>query len=427
MYFQNSAVGLYARGCQITDLSGSHGICPWTEPAVKGIEMKILVICQHYWPEPFVLPDICEELVNRGHQVHVVTDVPNYPDGIIYQDYRRRKNREQVRNGVRITRTFTIGRRKNALFRLLNYFSYPLSSMRFVRKLTEEYDVVLAYQFSPVIMASAALKYARRNKKKVLLYSMDLWPASLGVGGIREGSVVYRVFHWLSKKVYSGADKLVISSEGFREYMSAEFDIEPSRVEYLPQYADNAFTVDVCPETEELNLVFAGNIGVAQSVQTIIRAAARLKDHGHIHWHIVGNGSALEECKALASRLELQNVHFHGYLRGEQLQYYYAKADAMLMTLIPDPAISLTLPLKVMSYMASGKPIIAAVGGAAAKEIRQAQCGYAVPPEDDEALAEAVLSFEKDPEKSRMGSNAYAYYREHFTKEHFIDRLEKLL
>ena len=125
--------------------------------------MKILIVCQHYWPEPYPLPDLCEELAGRGHTVHVVTDVPNYPMGVIYPEYRKGQNRRQERGGVEITRTFTIGRRKNLLFRFLNYYSYAISSTLYVSRLKEEYDVVLAYQTSPVMMASAAMAYGKKH------------------------------------------------------------------------------------------------------------------------------------------------------------------------------------------------------------------------------------------------------------------------
>ena len=91
--------------------------------------MKILVVCQHYWPEPYYLSDVCEELVKRGHTVHVITDVPNYPMGYTYNEYKKGKNRKQIHNGVEITRTFTIPRRNNVIFRVLNYYSYGIKNV----------------------------------------------------------------------------------------------------------------------------------------------------------------------------------------------------------------------------------------------------------------------------------------------------------
>ncbi|MBQ8830799.1 MAG: glycosyltransferase, partial [Oscillospiraceae bacterium] len=146
--------------------------------------MRVLVVCQHYWPEPYPLQDICEEMVRRGHKVDLITGVPNYPLGYIYPEYKKGKNRRQTVNGVNIVRTFTIGRRNNLLFRFLNYLSFMISSVLYALRTKEEYDVVFTNQTSPVLMSSAALAYGKKHGKKVVLYCMDLWPASLKVGGV---------------------------------------------------------------------------------------------------------------------------------------------------------------------------------------------------------------------------------------------------
>ena len=352
--------------------------------------MKILVVCQHYWPEPYRLADLCEELAQRGHEVHVVTDVPNYPDGYIYEEYSRGKNRHQYRNGVEISRTFTIGRRKNSIFRLLNYISYCLSSTAYIRKLPADYDVVLAYQTSPVTMSHAATVYAKKHNKKTVLYCMDLWPASLCVGGVPEKSLIFKWFWRISKAIYSQADRLLVSSPRFEEYLCEQFGIAHEKIAYLPQYADTVCPIEKSGPKETLDLVFAGNVGAAQSIETILKAADILKEDKSIRWHIAGNGSALESSKALAQELGLgETVSFHGYLSGEDLQALYRLGDAMLITLTSDPVISMTLPMKLMSYMASGKGIIAAADGAVADVIKEAGCGYAVKADSPELLAEA--------------------------------------
>ena len=124
------------------------------------------------------MPDVCEELVRRGHRVQVVTDIPNYPLGKIYPGYRNRKNRNQVHNGVSIHRVFTIGRRNNLFFRFLNYLSFAVASLLYVLRIREDFDVVFTNQTSPITMSGGALAYGKKHRKKVVLYCMDLWPAS---------------------------------------------------------------------------------------------------------------------------------------------------------------------------------------------------------------------------------------------------------
>lgn len=390
--------------------------------------MKILVVCQHYWPEPFPLADTCEELVRRGHVVHVVTGIPNYPMGYIYEDYKNGRNRRQEKNGVTINRTFTVGRRHNVLFRMLNYFSYAISSTLYVRRLKEEYDVIYTNQSSPVMMVNAAMAYAKKWKKKTVLYCMDLWPASLAAGGIGEQSPIYKLFRRISARLYRKADRILITSQMFREYFKSEFDIEDDRIAYHPQYADSRF--DLLPDREPdgtINLTFAGNIGSAQSIPTILHAAKLLNDHPELRWHIVGDGSELENSKKLCAELGLTNVIFHGRRPTEEMPSYYAMADAMLVTLTADPLISMTLPGKVQTYMAAGKPIIGAARGEIPAVLKAANCGYCGKAEDAESLADAVRQFLNCEDKKQLGEKARAYYLAHFTREKFMDNLEKEL
>lgn len=386
--------------------------------------MKILVVCQHYWPEPYPLQDVCEELVRRGHQVQLVTGVPNYPLGEIYPEYRKGKNRHQVLNGVEIHRTFTIGRRKNVVFRFLNYFSFAISSVLYTLRMKEEFDVVFTNQTSPVMMSGGALAYGKKHGKKVVLYCMDLWPASLTAGGIGKGSPIYCVFVKISRWIYRAADKILITSESFRDYLREEFDIADERIQYHPQYSNVSGDPRDVAAHEGVHLMFAGNIGVVQSIPTILKAAKLLEDRKELRWHIVGDGSELERCKELARELGLANVTFHGRKKQEEMPAYYVMADAMLLTLTADPVISMTLPGKTQGYMAAGKPIIAAADGEISRTITRSECGFCAPAEDEEGLARAVLAFLDCPDKRRLGENAARYYQSNFTRERFMDELE---
>ena len=390
--------------------------------------MKILVVCQHYWPEPYPLEDVCEELAARGHTVHVITDVPNYPMGLIYPEYKGGKNRRQVHNGVQITRTFTIGRRKNVLFRFLNYYSYAISSTLFARGLKEEYDVVFTNQTSPVMMSSAAMAYAKKHQKKTVLYCMDLWPASLAAGGVGESSPLYRFFGWVSGRIYRKADRILITSGMFRNYLREHFDIPDEKIGYHPQYADSRFqAAQTAGQKETVDLMFAGNVGKAQCIPTILQAAKALENEHALRWHIVGDGSELENARAMARELGLEQVIFHGRKPLEEMPRYYAMADAMLVTLTADPVISLTLPGKVQTYMAAGKPIIAAADGEIPQVLANAGCGFCGPAENGAALADAVREFLNCDHREQLGANARRYYDENFTRSKFMDNLEREL
>lgn len=393
--------------------------------------MKILVVCQYYYPEPFRITDICEEWVRQGNEVTVVTGLPNYPMGKIYEGYKKKSKRDERINGVKIHRCFEIGRRSGAIFRFLNYYSFAFSSEKYVKRLKEEYDVVFVNQLSPVMMARAGVAYKKKHGAKLALYCLDLWPESLAAGGIGRNSFLYKHYHKVSKKLYRSADKLLITSKMFKDYLTEQFGIEEERISYLPQYAEEIFSAEACRKEPngQIDLLFAGNIGKAQSVETIVRAAKETEDIENLHWHIVGDGSELERCKALAGELGVRSVTFYGRKPLKEMPLYYAKADAMLVTLMDDPVISLTLPGKVQTYMAAGKPIIAAANGETAAIVREAGCGYCGKAEDYKELAENVREFckESQPSREEKERKSQIFYQQQFFKKNFFETLDKHL
>ena len=277
------------------------------------------------------------------------------------------------------------------------------------------------------------LVYARKHKKKMLLYCLDLWPVSLTAGGIPEKSLPYRWMRSVSRRIYSQADRIAVTSPLFDEYFRNELGLAISDSAYVPQYAEDTFLEDAEPSTdgfdpEKINLTFAGNVGKAQSVSTIVNAAALLKNRADIVFHIVGSGSDLDHCLALSKQLGTNNVIFHGRKPVEQMPSYYAASDAMLVTFEESPMAEYTLPRKVTTYMAAGKPVIAAASGETKRVIEAADCGVCCGIEDAEGLAHICAQFTDQATAShQMGAAARDYYREHFTKERFLDDVERLL
>ena len=389
---------------------------------------RILVVCQYYKPEPFRISDICEEMVRRGHEVQVVTGYPNYPEGVLYDGYGKGKHIDEVINGVKVHRCFMIPRETGMVKRLMNYYSYPLSSSSFVRSKAcvasdgKPFDVVFCNQLSPVMMADAAIAYMKKYKVPVVMYCLDLWPESLIAGGITRTSPIYKFFHHVSKRIYRQMDKILITSRMFSEYLSTEFGVEKERIEYLPQYAEGIFEqIPTRVGDGTFHFMFAGNIGAVQSVETVIRAAEKLKDEP-VKFHIVGGGTDLERIQELGKGLE--NVVFYGRRPLEEMPDFYSKADAMLVTLAADPVLSLTLPGKVQSYMAVGKPIIGAIDGETKVVIEEAQCGFCGKAESVDELVENIKKFIRSDRREEMGKNARKYYEENFEEKLFMDKLE---
>ncbi len=388
--------------------------------------MNILAVCQYYTPEPFSFHDVCEELVRRGHRVTVLTGVPNYPMGKIYPGYEHKQRRTETLEGVSVLRCATHPRGTGSFDRLLNYFSYAVFASRKASRLPGDFDVVLINQLSPIMMAWPGLRYAKKHGCRTVLYCMDLWPASLKAGGLGERSLIYRLFGRISARVYRRVDLLINSSRQFADYEQSRFQITPEKLFWLPQYAESLYDPAQCRKkpNETVDLMFAGNVGKAQSLDTVI-AAAKLAKNPRLRWHIVGDGSDLARLRNLAAGME--NVVFHGRLPASEMPACYAMADAMLVTLTRDPVISLTLPGKVQACMAAGKPLLCAADGETARTVAEADCGVCVPAEDAAALAAAADAFAERTDKDRLGQNALAYSKAHFSRTGFMEALEGLL
>lgn len=386
--------------------------------------MKILVISQHYWPENFRINDIVETLVSLGNQVTVLCGLPNYPKGYIFDDYKHGKNRIQEHNGVKIIRVKEIGRRNNIFFRFLNYWSYPYYANKMVKKLEKDFDVVYVQMTSPIMITKPALKYAKKYNKKVVMYEMDLWPESLLAGGITQKSLIYKHYKKVSSKIYSQCEKILVTTKQHIQYIKQLPFCGDLDIECLPQYADTIFEDTNIENVDNgiIDLMFAGNIGKAQSVDTIIKAASLLRDDPRYKFHIVGNGSQLDNIKKLAAKLKTDNVIFYGQQPLEEMPNLYKIADAMLVTLEDKTYANMTIPGKVQSYMAVGKPIIGAINGSCSTFIKDNEIGFTCPSGDSEALANLIKNLNIN-ELRTIGKHAKDVYFKKYSKSIFMNKL----
>lgn len=280
------------------------------------------------------------------------------------------------------------------------------------------------------MMADPAIAYARHAGAPLLHYVVDIWPECLLAGGVSRDSAVYRMFARVSRRIYGEADRLAVTSPLFIDYLSDLLG-KPVDAVHLPQYAEDIFSSmpDKRPEgydPAKINLTFAGNVGAAQSVKTIVEAAALLKDDPAFAFHIVGSGSELDACIELAGELDASNIVFHGRHPIDEMPAYYAASDAMLATFSASPILGYTLPRKVQSYLAAGKPVLGTLVGEAARVMDEAGCGLRCDAENAAGLAAICREFAGLPEGARQafGAAGRAYYEVHFTKQKFLDTLE---
>ncbi len=390
--------------------------------------MKILIVSQYFYPEQFQINEIAPELVKRGHEVTVLTGLPNYPQGEIYPEYRNRQ--EEYIDGVKVLRA-PIHPRKHGSFHLIwNYLSYAINGTNLAKKLTEKYDIILSYQLSPVTSLYPAIAYKRKYKTPILNYCLDIWPESALAHVKSEYSIMYRLITRLSKKLYKQCDHIAVTSRPFIKYLNRKNGIEWAKMSYIPQHADSSYLdMDLtAPNNGIADFMYAGNLGAGQRVDVIIRAASELREEAFII-HIVGDGSARNEIKELAQKLQVDDkIIFYGNQKRESMPSFYRKADALIITLRGDNCVGDTMPGKLQTYMTCGKPIFGAINGAADETIMEAHCGACVNAGDYKGLARLLKDYIQKPSDYEVcGQNAKTYFRSHFTLQHFMDKLENTM
>lgn len=391
--------------------------------------MKVLIVCQHFYPENFRVNDIAFALVEKGHDVSVLTGLPNYPQGKVLPEYRWFKNRKQKVNGVHIHRCSLVGRRTSTIMMGINYMWFAFFGCIKALFMKGNFDVVYVYQLSPITMAWPALVIKKRKKIPVVLHCLDQWPVSVTTGPISKESFLYKILHSISVWTYQKADTIIISSKAFKHYFEEVLHIskEEKGLLYYPSYAESDYENVPVIQNEQFDLVFAGNIGPAQSVETIIEAANLVKDNKQIKFHIVGDGLSRNKCEALAKEYQLDNVIFYGYHPVEEMPAYYGLADAFLITMVDNEVVNSTLPAKVQSYMLAGKPIIGAINGEVKSVIEEAKCGLCCASLQFDSLAQLILNaYNNRDEFNALGKNAYEYYKANFEKDICIQNLENI-
>ena len=388
--------------------------------------MRILIVSQYYCPEQFQINEIAPEFVRRGHEVTVVCGLPNYPKGEIFEGYENRF--EETIDGVKIVRCKNVPRGHNPLQLVRNYWSFVRESKKEVRKLPGDYDVVLGYQLSPITSMEAALEYKFLYRKPVLLYTLDIWPVSAEAMLHGKNNPIYWWVKRMSKRIYQGADRILVTSRPFIDYLHRTSNIPIEKMAYLPQHAGGDM-LEINLQAEDngvADFMFAGNLGKGQCVDVIIKAASLLGKRNDYKVHLVGDGRMRHELEQMVKNNGLEgNVAFYGNQKRADMPSFYKKADVLLITLRGNNEVGNTMPGKLQMYMTTGKPILGAINGAAAEVINEAQCGNCVKAGDYEGLASLMKSYiEHTKEYDACGKNARNYFRKHFTFELYMDGLE---
>jgi colanic acid biosynthesis glycosyl transferase WcaI len=264
---------------------------------------KILVVCQHFWPETFRITDVCEYFVEKGYSVDVLCGIPNYPAGAFFEGYGFFKNRKQTYKGIRVYRALEIPRGNNTNIRiLLNFVSFTLFSILYTPLLLfKKYDRVFVYQLSPVSMSIAGIIIAKLKRKKLYIYICDFWPHSL----FSIIKINNKALRWLITKAsywhYRRANGVIGVFKGIQKMLVSDVGIPEEKTLYVPQVAEKVYE-GVIPDKDlakrfkgNFNIVFAGSINPAQSFDTVLDATeVAIKEIKNLHFIIVGDGMSKE-------------------------------------------------------------------------------------------------------------------------------------
>lgn len=397
--------------------------------------MKILVVCQYFHPEEFKVNELVEGLVKRGNEVTVLTGKPTYPRGPYPKGYKFWGVQKEEYKGAKIIRVPELTRGDGGGIGIVkSMLSFMFFGSWYARWRKIEADAILCFQLSPVTMAVPALIYKKKLGVKYVHWVQDLWPESVtATTSIKGGPVV----NWLNKlvtKIYSKADIILVQSRAFERSICEKGNYK-EKLTFAPNWAEDSIangeqhSAD-CKLPEGFKVMFAGNIGVAQDFQNIIKAAELLKEIKDIKCVIVGDGRAREDAEKEIAKLELQESFvFVGRHPVNTMPWFFKQADAMLVSLKDEFIFSLTIPSKVQAYMASGKPILTMLNGEGSRVVDDAGCGLTAASEDYKALAENVKKMYEmsKSEREEMGRAGRKYYDEVFAKELVINRVNDIL
>ena len=400
--------------------------------------MNILVVCQYFYPEEFKVNDLVEGLYARGHRVTVLTGKPNYPKGEYFPGYSFCGVVREEYKGAEVIRVPVVRRGKSGAVRLfINYLSFVLFGNCFVRMHHCDFDEVLVYQLSPITMAYPAIIAKRKAKARMSLYVQDLWPESVSATTSIHNGLAMRLLNGMVKRIYRASDIIMIQSRAFEESICSKGDFK-NKIVYAPNWAEDIFLdrslidekryAGIIPDG--FKVMFAGNIGEAQDFDNILNAAGMTKNDKSIKWLIVGDGRAREKAE---KRVELEGLQdtvlFLGRFPISEMPSLFCHADAMLVSLKREFIFSLTVPTKIQSYMAFGKPVLTMIDGEGKRIVEEAGCGFTAAAEDFVSLADNVMRMRmlSIEERELMGSCGAAYYDDHFSKATVIQSIDSLL
>ena len=399
--------------------------------------MKILIVTQYFWPEQFRINDVVEDFLRQGHSVDVITGLPNYPDGKIYNDFKKNKNKFSKFLEANIFRVPIITRGKASPVRLfLNYLSFVFSAIIIgsYKLSNRNYDIIFTFATSPITTALPSIYFSFVKNAKHVLWVLDIWPYILKELNIIKNKYLFALVEKIVDFIYFKSDLILAQSKSFKKIILERVKNQ-KEVLYFPSWNENLIlneesklnvNNDLSFYKNKFNIVFTGNIGEAQNFNNIVEAAEIIKNYNNIQWLIVGTGRKLDEINKIIEKKKIKNFNILGYKSISEILSYHQIATILFISLKPGKYLSSTIPGKFQTYLASNKFILGFISGETAQLIDESKIGVHVDSSDPKLLAKTIIDLFQDPERiNKVNLNKFGtkYIDRHFNKNNLLNKL----
>lgn len=396
---------------------------------------RILIIGERFHPEAFAINELAQAWAARGYRVSVLTQVPSYPAGVVYEGYRNRLYQRERWGEITIHRVRTVtGYRESLLAKMANYVSFMLLGSLAALWIARDCDRVFAFQTGPLTSIFPAVVARRVLGKRLCIWSFDLWPETVFAFGFRRRWWLVWALERFVSLCYRSCDAVAVSCAGFLPSLRPRLRRSVPQ-QHIPNWAppvEGPIEARRLGPPQRLQLTFTGNVGAVQNLERLLEALAQLApaSRQRVQLNIVGDGSRRQALEEQAQRLELgEAVVFWGRRPRQEMAGFYAGSDLLVISLVDAPVFNLTVPLKFQDYLSAGKPLLAPIKGEVARLLRCEQLGLVADPSDPAAIAasiERALAM-SDDERDAIGQRARALAASRYRKDQVVDALGALL
>lgn len=393
--------------------------------------MKILIIGEAFYPEDFIINDLAQQWVKDGYQIEVLTRTPSYPYGQPYKGYKNKLYQQTLFSTLKIHRFPIIkGYHHSVFLKVLNYLAFVFFGSIVALFIGKRFDKIFVYHTGPLTLALPALLIKKLYRKKMIIWTQDIWPDSVYAYGFKKNLLLAFLLKSIVKSVYNNCEYIFISCEGFAQRLG-QF-IHHQKIIYAPNWPliDASSNEAIQNDIGKINFTFTGNIGKVQNLENVINGFSKIsRINLNIFLNIVGDGSNLENLKKIVSDQKIENVIFWGRKPLNEIPEIMSDSDVLLLSLIDAPIFELTIPSKFQTYLTANKPIFGIIKGNVKKLIEDNNIGHTANPSDIESI---IKGFEKfismsDVNRKQMAINSKILLATEFDRNTIIERITKIV